>query len=485
MSSFGVTPEGFVRPSLEEIAEQRRQKYRDQFGSNINTAPASVFGQLIGIEAEREDRLWAAMQAVYLSAYPASASGRSLDGAVQLTGIERLDATRSFVLGVLIGVPSATIPEGSQASISTTNEIFETLVNVTLTLSATIQALVSVSDVIPSTTYSITIDGQESTYESSGDPDADEILNGLASSWQYDHGSQIDFEVDNGEMLLIVADRITPVTLSVGSNLQVDQVGNQTSMRSLNTGPILSPAGTLTTIETPVAGWDEVINYTEGTSGRNIETDSELRLRRAESLQITGTATVEAIRARLLAQVDDVTAVTVIENRTAEVDGDGRPPHSFEAVVSGGTDEDIANKIWEVKPAGIQTHGDFGFVITDSSGNLHEIRFSRPVDQYVWIRIDLSLNGVGTYPDNGEDTIKENILAYGSTLSVGDDLIIQALFGPIFSVPGIESAEVEIAVTSSPETAPEEHEYVSNNIAIGSNEIAIFASDRIEVEVVT
>lgn len=45
------------------------------------------------------------------------------------------------------------------------------------------------------------------------------------------------------------------------------------------------------------------------------------------------------------------------ENRTNETDSEGRPPHSVEAVVDGGSNSDIAEQILATVSAGITTYG--------------------------------------------------------------------------------------------------------------------------------
>ena len=385
-----ITPEGFERPSFDEIREALVDRARELYGS-INTGSESAIGQQISIQAEREALMWDALEAVYLNQYPRSASGFSLDGAVALTGISRLPATRTSVVVELSGDPSTVIPAGSQAS-TDAGDIFELVTEVTL-------------------------DG-------------------------------------SGE--------------------------GQGQMLALEAGPELALAGTVTNIETPVSGWDEVNNPDDGQVGRDIESDPELRVRQSQSLAVTGAGTVPAIRSRLLQEVDDVTAVTIIENRSDEVDGDGRPPHSFESVVSGGIDQDVADLLWQVKPAGIETHGDLTLQVEDSQGELQTIRFSRPVPKYVWINVVLTENGVGTFPDDWENATKQALVEYGEALGVGDDIIYQALFGPIYAnVPGIGNVEIEVAVNDDPNTQPAVFE--TENISIGSNEITLWLADRIEV----
>ena len=107
-----------------------------------------------------------------------------------------------------------------------------------------------------------------------------------------------------------------PYSLSVGSNLQVNQTTSPVLFLAQSFGPVAAPAGTLTEILTPVAGWTSLTNFSAGVTGRNQETDAELRIRRFNSLRILGAGTVEAIRARLLQEVPGVTSVLIFENIT-------------------------------------------------------------------------------------------------------------------------------------------------------------------------
>lgn len=389
--SNGVTPEGFSRPTFQEIRDSLIERAREIYGP-VNTGPESGIGQQIAAQAERENSIWDALEATYLSQYPDSAAGRSLDGAVQLTGISRLPATRTLVQVELTGEPGTVIPQGSQVS---------------------------------------TEDGDS-------------------------------FEL------------VTEVTLDGSGE-------GATQARALETGAVLALAGTLVNIDTPVSGWNGVNNPVDGETGRPVESDPALRLRRLQSLSVTGAGTVEAIRARLLQQVEDVTAVTIIENRTDVEDAEGRPPHSFEAVVSGGIDQDVADLLWEVKPAGIETTGEISVNVDDSQGDIQLISFSRPVQVFIWVRVTLTPNGVGTFPDDPTDATQNAIVEYGETLGVGDNVIFQALFGPVYqAVPGIESLTIEVA-TGDAETPPDSGDFQPANIGIASNEIALFLQDRVEV----
>lgn len=175
--------------------------------------------------------------------------------------------------------------------------------------------------------------------------------------------------------------------------------------------------------------------------------------------------------------IDSVTAS--VSDQTATING-GRPPKSFEAVIEGGSNEDIANQIWKTKPAGIETYGNTQDTITDSQGNSQVIYFSRPAPVYIWIQVALTLYSQETFPTNGLQLVAEAIYNYGSGLGVGIDVLLQRVLAQIFMVPGIASGTMTIASTLSLEDSPS---FGSSDITIADNQISIWDLTRISVTV--
>ena len=233
-------------------------------------------------------------------------------------------------------------------------------------------------------------------------------------------------------------------------------------------------------IDTPVFGWDSITNPVEASIGTNVETDTALRIRRRQSVSIAGSGTVDAITANVL----DITGVTdafVVENRTFAVDVDGRPPKSFETVVTGGDNDEIAQEIWDRKPAGIETVGDITVAtVTDSQGQSRSISFSRPADIYCHLEIDYTLYLEEIFPSNGESAISQAASDAGNLLGINEDVILQRLQGPIFdAVPGIATLVIRIATSATPAGPP--GAFAAVNLAIGSTEISRFDVSRITV----
>ena len=250
------------------------------------------------------------------------------------------------------------------------------------------------------------------------------------------------------------------------------------TFRAVVAGAIPAVASTVTIIFTPVSTWTAVTNAADGTIGRAVETDAEARVRRADSL-LVGTGPLESIVAALLNEVANVTSVSGFENETDTTDANGVPPHAYHFVVLGGTDQDVADKIWAKKGGGIQTYGNTSATVTDSNGTAHTIYFSRPINKYVWVKVTIdSYYTEESFPADGSDEIKAAIVAYGNALGMGKDLIVQRWQIPVYSVPGIGDITIEHAITDAPGDTPS---YSSVNLAIGPTSVATMATSRISV----
>lgn len=221
--------------------------------------------------------------------------------------------------------------------------------------------------------------------------------------------------------------------------------------------------------------------------GRNEESDEDLRLRRVQLLRNSGASTVEAIRAGLLDPIvtPGVEQAFVFENETDIIDGDGRPPHSFEAVVFGGTDEDIAQTLFDLKPIGIQTFKVVGpdgvsVVITDSQGTDHTINFSRAdiITEHTIVDISVVAADFGGGDQvAGEQQVRTAIKALGDTLDVGEDIIILRFKCVPLEIAGVQDVTDIFIEDVEPPTN-------QANIVISQRELATFITTNIDINVV-
>lgn len=249
----------------------------------------------------------------------------------------------------------------------------------------------------------------------------------------------------------------------------------QVATEAETAGPVVANAGTLTVIVSAVTGWNTVTNAADAVLGANVETSSDLRIRREEELDALGTSPNEAIRADILRDVKNVTACYVAQNVDDITDIHGVPPHSVEAIVVGGADADIAKQIWLSTAGGIRTAGNTTVVVTDSQGYPQTIKFTRPtlVPIYQWIQVE----GDGTATILSAD-VKAKAISVSH--DPDDDVVSNRILSRVFALPGVFDARINISFAPIVAYDPLMHDTV---LGIGLREAAFFDTANIETEI--
>jgi uncharacterized phage protein gp47/JayE len=189
-------------------------------------------------------------------------------------------------------------------------------------------------------------------------------------------------------------------------------------------GPIYAHKDTEAKIMTPIEGWSKAVFFDTYEPGCLAETDEQLRKRRFSELRANGASTTEAIKQRLL-QISHVEAVHIKEHE-----------RGFEAIVKGGTDEDIAKTIWQCKPIGISTIGQVELTVTDSIKEPRAIRFSRPEIIHLSLFLDIKVKRLLEQDDL--DAIKNSFAEFGSkNFKLGTEVYPARLYSVAFSQPEI------------------------------------------------
>lgn len=219
-------------------------------------------------------------------------------------------------------------------------------------------------------------------------------------------------------------------------------------------GPVQAGAGEFEKINTPQADWFTTTNVSAGITGRNRETDAELRLRRVRSVGTNSQNMLDSMRGKL-ANLAGVTAVNVIQNRGDVEDANGLGPHSFEAIVAGGETNAIAQIIWTTFPFGIGIEGNTTGNAIDAQGALQVVPFTRP--QQVLVDVEVNIKKRTGFPANGETRIKDAIVSYvngglvaGRGFYVGDTVVYTELYTPVNTVPNLELVSLKIARHGQP-----------------------------------
>jgi len=467
---MSLTAEGFSRPTLPEIKSDLDADFIDALGP-VNTNPDAVAGQIIGIVAEAVDSINSIMQDTYDAMYPRSAEGVSLDGAVSFVGLSRLAASPTIVTAAAYGTDGEVVPANAFALVNGV-QFFSTS-DVVISRANALDVSIQVGTVTNSASYQILAAGTSVTYTSDSSATAAEILAGLAALLDTDI---FTVSVTSDTLRFYSADGVSPFAITVDSKLNITRRGSPIVFVADTNGATVVPVGAMTTTD---AG-RELFNLVAGATGNDVESDVSLRARHATSVRSTGSATVEAIKARLLANVDGVTSVRIYENRTS-LPVDGIPAHAFETVVQGGLNSDIAAGLWLYKPAGIETYGNVSIQTPDTAGDNQTVSFSRAETVYGWVTVAVTaLNSEETLPATAAAGIRSAVVDFAnSNIGVADDIIVQRFYGPIYdAIPGIASMTITAAVTSTISGTPS---YSSANIAVGRAEIVAFDASRVVV----
>ena len=247
------------------------------------------------------------------------------------------------------------------------------------------------------------------------------------------------------------------------------------SITAVVEGPTEAAADTITNIVNPQLGWLSVTNPSAAIPGLNEETDAALRARRSRTARRTGQAGVDAIFAAI-ADLDATDDQYVHENRSDVTDTKGVPGRTIWAIVSGGSDADVAEVLHLTKGAGV---GWFGSVtvnhVSAVSGVTYPVKFSRPTDVDIYITINLRKDS--SYPGDGDATITQNILDYFTeTQKLGVSVTHSRLYDPINEVQGHSVVDLFIGKSSSP-TA-------SDDISIDIFQRAVTTEPKIIIQVV-
>lgn len=235
-------------------------------------------------------------------------------------------------------------------------------------------------------------------------------------------------------------------TTSVTVNIEADETGNVTNV----------PATAIQIITNGLNGVKEVTNrvptgnrdYSDTNNitfqfGKNEESDEELRARANDNTKIGGAATVDAIQ-NALYEIGGVKSVVINRNRESS-SVDGLPAHSFEPVVYGGTNEDIANAIFNT--ASIDSHDVGGIngqeqtydIYSETTDSSETISWSTPFEVNLSITLDLVVSDTFV----GEENISSIVANYiGGTdvdgtqtngLDVGQDVFEAILKNKVVS----------------------------------------------------
>ena len=495
-----TTPSGFVPRRLEDYRAETVGFWKEAYGQTANTASDTPDGYAIDLLSVIRTRYAQRLGTVYNNAFFGTAEGLHLDNHLGAFDSKRKEPGGSVVEAIMFGSLGSVVLAGSIAN-TTAGDAFVS--NVQETISETVFIVFSFgpADVTPTLataqiagfTYSANI-----AITGTGKEIADSFVDGVAGlppGPAPTHGSDAriarwwsPYEDASGNGIVVIELIASAPFAAFATESDAAQwYGDPALFTSEQEAAIPAELFTLTNIGSAQPGWEGVANLESATLGSGDQTDAQYRVQHVLSLGKQGAATPRALAANLRDPklVPGVEFVRVYMNVTGAVDPiSGRPSHSFEPVVAGGSAEDIALVIWTQHTTGTKSFGDTSVTINDpKNGELRIMRFTRPTERFVWI--DVQITRGEAFPTTPiidiQTDVQDRLFKWGTTKTVGFDIYIDEAKQQ-FAIPGTSSITIRLGTTLLP-TDPKPVVSIVD-LLIDERELSRWSRDRIAVTVV-
>ena len=479
-----LTEEGLVIRRQPEVLTSMLSSYQELVDPDLAIRDDEKFGQDANILATKIAEVEEGLEVVVNSQNPLKAEGTSLDDIGVLLNVPRQAAAKSYTSTQSFTQQNGYILNaGSILENPNTLDRFVTTVSLTITTNACTRVEYSINTVLDSTLYRININDTAYTFTSDGSATALEIITGLKASIDTTSPTLFTATLDTDNTYLVIEgvnNQVLKVsTLAYMSTHDVTSLGY---VEAQEFGSIDAPSNSVTNMITSSSV--TTTNSTAYITGRDKESDEVYRTRMLTTQGTGGKATVEAIQDDVTV-TEGVTVAKVTENDTSVVDGEGRPANSFETVVQGGVDLDIATAVRVAKPAGIQSYGNTGVVTTNKYGTQKTIYITRPPTINLAFKIEYTEHTETTFPTDGVDLIKAAIVESTDQLSLGQDVIPINYFGGIITAVGsLEALIVSVQQITNQGDTPNPVNWQTTKLSISDSEYARTILSDITVEVI-
>lgn len=247
--------------------------------------------------------------------------------------------------------------------------------------------------------------------------------------------------------LILGRDAIIPITYTVsdsnGQNWQITSEQTLTAgthlvtFESVEYGMITAESNTITQQVTIMTEIDSLTNPADAVSGRDEESDQELRERRNKILEVNAYSTLGSIVGKILT-LDNVIDCIVYENKTSVYDSEkDLNSHSIWIIAKGGEIDQISETIVKDKTGGTGLKGaiERAYIenfITQSGKNrtiIHTANFDRPTEKEIYLKFNIKRR-VPTQSidmDNIKNTLADRVF------QIAENVTVTELYATIYS----------------------------------------------------
>lgn len=339
----------------------------------------------------------------------------------------------------------------------------------------------SSSTVIPNVTYFLTTGSDTFSYTTSLTDTLEDVYNSLQA--QIDVTGRYTTEHDTlADTFFVKGVANINFSFAKRNDVVVSEFSTLVNFRASEVGDIIVNAFTATTLLSSVSNNLSVTNPRNFDRGSLQEDDEAFRERLKNTSSVNGKAVPEAI-IKAISEVSGVNSVTLAINNSIFPATNGQAPKSYEAIVIGGNDQDIADAILDSGGAGIESFGNISLLSVGSSGGTYPISFTRPDNVYIFLNVEFERYEEFTqFPLNGEDLMRSALVEASSNYQADQDVIPSTLNNVIYnSVDGVGELRITAGYSYNVNDLVPVGGYSENRVAISARELAILTPERVTI----
>lgn len=485
---MALNENGLIPYRFEDVEQLINNELLTNIDSSLDLSPDSLMGVLKDIFTLHETYIWELSQDVYDSTNVLSAEDQYLDNLVLLVGNVRQQPTRTRGEVWFQADEGFLLNEGDIVE-SIIGNSFLVERDTYVTSVDSLYCKIYIDTLLQSEDYTLSVDENVFRRESTPNQTEEEILTDLDSYLQAEASIDTNLVLNGSESYIEVEKVETAQTMELSgtSLLAFKDVITPSLVIAMETGAIVTKANTIANY-VPAPDLVTVSNPTDLVTGKNLQTNIELRKETLSQYDEVSGGLQEVLTSTLLA-IEDVISAKIIENRKYEVTSN-LPVNSYKAIVYGGDNQLIGEALWENTPAGIQCFSDINGLntvivdILDFNSQSHIMYFTRPNIKYIWVYVDYTKYSEEVFTPSGEEIMREEIANYGNNLNIGEDVYPDRFYPTIYTnVNGVEESEIYFAITDDLNTPPTyPSDYTQDIISITDEEITNFSPTRVEVQ---
>jgi hypothetical protein len=450
----GITNEGFVRKTLQEILSSMKDNIKTKLGSDWNTETGTIEDQFISVFAEEADEVWQGIEGVVASQTTQGAEGVYLDDVFARQGVYRQGKTKgggqavlqsnlqSLVVGTTVG--AGLVVSASNAIQYTTTESV-TLDNYTSCYKIT------ASQLVIGTPYTFTFYNSNSpstkTFTRTAITDVDktaflqalmtfvnEVVIDAPSKAYYEPISRTLYVGYNQSSNL--PNPFPNKRLYVSVAPKTGTVGHSVSIEALTAGYYPLGANKLTGVAPTYTGYDSVVNYIDLNSGTDVQTDAELRLSAINIKDTSIAGTPDALKSSLL-KLSGVIAVEVFENPSKVYVYDISSqlvcePYTYNVVVLGGSDNEVASTIYKKGYGNTRRYGTYSTVVSNTNGENITVKYTRAGYFDVGVEVGYTTKDNSPLTEQEKNIVTKSLIELLNGLSIGDYVLTKQIEAVVY-----------------------------------------------------